>query len=522
MTGGNFLSGLMTALLLAAATGAPAQPALGVLKVSVAVTGRDQQATPIHRHALLISDNPSTAPPRRVLTQADGTFELRLPPGNYTIESDQPLAFEGRLFQWTQMVDVVAGRDAVVLLTAANADAEVSDAANTAARDDPEAYARRWLGGVAGLWTATTHASAALVDTNGLLVTSQRVIGDATAVEVQLTPAIKVAGIVLAADAARDVAVLRIDPATASLVKPVPLACESPAGPSLHVGQAIVALEVPLRRARGAATGTITRISGTGIESSLVPESGGAGGPVFSTTGAALGIVSIGDEEGRGGHAPVVPLSDVCAVLASVRGKLPSATPPATRLPVEPTKEFPAKALNAAQSHSTAPSQIASGDFDITFLTPQQVMVARNRGVKDFGNWSEYVGDVLPVVMVRATPKLVEGFWAKVARGAIMTQGVALPAFKRPKSGFHRMRAFCGAAEVTPIHPLKIEYRLSASERMFEGLYVFPHDAFPPACGSVRLELFSEKEPGKADARAVDASIVQQIWTDLAPFRDLK
>ena len=57
---------------------------------------------------------------------------------------------------------------------------------------------------------------------------------------------------------------------------------------------------------------------------------------------------------------------------------------------------------------------------------------------------SDYVADIPPVLFVRVTPKMVESFWAKVARGAASTQGMAVPALKRLKSGFHRMQAFCG------------------------------------------------------------------------------
>jgi hypothetical protein len=46
-----------------------------------------------------------------------------------------------------------------------------------------------------------------------------------------------------------------------------------------------------------------------------------------------------------------------------------------------------------------------------------------------------------PVLLVRVTPKLVEGFWTNVARGAAQTQGVAIPPIKRFTSGFSRMRA---------------------------------------------------------------------------------
>ena len=70
----------------------------------------------------------------------------------------------------------------------------------------------QWQDSVVALWTPTTHASGFVIDAKGLIATSQRAIGAATSVEVQLTPAVKVAARVLVADPARDVAVLWIDP----------------------------------------------------------------------------------------------------------------------------------------------------------------------------------------------------------------------------------------------------------------------------------------------------------------------
>ena len=95
-----------------------------MLRIKVVLIDAERIATPVAHHALLISDNPATAAPRRVLTARDGTADIRLRPGNYTVESDQPVAFHGKSYQWTLMVDVVAGRDAVLELTAANAEVE--------------------------------------------------------------------------------------------------------------------------------------------------------------------------------------------------------------------------------------------------------------------------------------------------------------------------------------------------------------------------------------------------------------
>ena len=67
--------------------------------------------------------------------------------------------------------------------------------------------------------------------------------------------------------------------------------------------------------------------------------------------------------------------------------------------------------------------------------------------------------------MIRATPKMVESFWKTLLRGAAQTQGVSLPPIKRLKAGFSRMQLFCGDAEVTPIHPFKIEHRIGRMPR---------------------------------------------------------
>jgi hypothetical protein len=84
---------MLRAALVAAALAtlspiAAAGQALGVLHIKVVLLDADRKATPVPRHALLISDNPSTSTPRRIVTTLDGTADVRLRPGNYTVESD--------------------------------------------------------------------------------------------------------------------------------------------------------------------------------------------------------------------------------------------------------------------------------------------------------------------------------------------------------------------------------------------------------------------------------------------------
>jgi len=534
--------------LVAIGPGAAGQ-AVSVLHIKVVLVDADRKATPIARHALLISDNPATAAPRRIVTSIDGAADVRLPPGNYTVESDQPVAFRGKAYQWTQNVDVVAGRDAVLELTVDNAEVETASSTAATPETDPWVTLRQWHDSVVGLWTPTAHASGFLIGENGLVATNQRVLATATAVEVQISPAIKVAARVLVADAERDVAVLWIDKAAVASVRPVPLGCAD-AKPSVTDGQKIFAIQAPLLQEKGPTSGTVTQLSAHTFMSDLALSSGGAGGPVFTPSGAVIGLTSV-DERAteKRGNSRVVRIDYVCEVVAAAEPKLKTAAAPVgTRLPVEPMRAFPVEALERAtqtRAGSLSPYQISSSDFDVSLMTPvhtygaqhQSARVNRDRGkagpptdmermvvrtLMEFGSWSPYVADFPPVLLIRVTPKLVESFWTKVARGAAQTQGMAIPPIRHFKSGFSRMRAFCGDAEVTPIHPFKIEQRVSDNDGIYEGLYVFDPEALVPACGAVKLVLYSEKEPDKGETVVADANVVLRIWQDFEPYRASK
>jgi hypothetical protein len=524
---------------------------LGVLRVRIVLADADGTPAPAPRHALLISENPSSAEPRRVITGLDGAVQAKLRPGNYTVESDRPLAFRGRRYQWMQLVDIAAGRDTVLDLTAANAEVTAlgaSDAAPGAAPEsDPGFLLQQWRNSVVGIWTATTHASGFLVDAKGLVVTNQRSIGAATSAEVQLTRERKVAARVLAADAERDVAVLQIDPAAVAGVRPVPLGC-TPRGLPPAEGAELFTIGEPLRGEKDMTSGVVRGVTPKEIVTDVLLPSGSAGGPVFSANGAVVGLTSLvgGPEDTSHRDARVVRVDGVCAALASAEQAMTTGPPPrGTLLPVEPLRPFPVDALEASlerRSGSLDPYTMSSADFDITLLTPYVVHHELNastaiprttskdtrapnaelsfmRRRMEFGAWSDYVSEVWPALLIRITPRFVEGFWTKVGRIAAETQGVALPKFKRYKSGFVRLRALCGTVEVTPIHPFELESQVSERATIDEGLYVFDPGALGPHCGTVTLVLHSAAGAEQGDRRVVDPKMLEQIWLDFEPYR---
>jgi len=244
------------------------------------------------------------------------------------------------------------------------------------------------------------------------------------------------------------------------------------------------------------------------------------------TAGGLVGFTTLDDRDPDArSNARVVRIDQACEVLASAEQKMTEAMPPdATHLPLDPQRPIAPGALSAAvknRAGSLSPYPTSTAGFDLAFITPVHIYATKDqarRPVMDFGNWSEYMADYPRVLLVRVTPKVVEGLWAKVARGAAMTQGIALPPIKRAKSGFSRMRAFCGDTEVTPIHPFMIEQRISEAEAIYEGLYVFDPATLGPQCGTVKLTVYSEDAPDKGDTRAVDPKVLQQIAQDFAPL----
>jgi S1-C subfamily serine protease len=520
------------------------------LHIKVVLVDEARVATPVPRHRLLISDNPATAAPRLVVTGLDGTADVKLRPGNYTVESDRAVAFNGKAYQWTQTLDVVAGRDAVLELTVENADVGAVTASTTTAdapplEADPELLLPKYADSVVALWTPTARASGFVIDGHGLIATNQRLMGTATAAEVQLTPTLKVAATVLVADVTKDVAILRVDPTVIGSVKPVPLGCKPAETRSIAERLRIFTISSPLHQPKDLSSGTVSRVDPHRIVTDFDLSTGSAGGPVFTAEGGLIGITSVVDEKGERRHdsdSPVVRIEDACEVIAAAQKKMAGAAPGAAHLPVEPSTPFPVEALKdavARRAGSLSPYQISSSEFDVSFITPVMTYGMENqatgggrvmrggselqqgplRALMDFGSWSEYVSDYPPVLLVRITPKMVESFLASVGRAAAQTQGVAIPSIKHFKTSFSRMRVYCDGAEVLPIHPLKIEQRASETEVAYEGLYVFDPGALSPQCGSVKLTLYSEKESGKEDARVVEPRVLQQIWQDFAPYR---
>lgn len=494
---------LAVAIVLAAAPWASAQQ-LAVLHITVGLPDAGGTLIPIPRVVLLVSDNPPSGEPKRIITTADGTVDVRLRPGNYTIESDQPIAFEGKGYTWTQIVDVVNGRAATLELNARNAEIGPVTASTKTVDTGSLALFSKLQGSVIELWSSSAHATGFLVDPSGLIVTNQRGVGNAESIEVQITPAIKVAGRVLSADRLRDVAVIWINPEVAASIPALPVVCAPAAATSIE--QEIFTIVAPLLGRKDISWGR---------ESELRLAPGSSGGPVFTREGTLMGLTTDGaNEPSARASARVIPIHHACDLIASAEKKTAGMTAPAaTHLPVEPatTSVPPAASPKPRSPADVAARKISSNDFDLAFLPPMRAAERRALPgvVLDFGNWTDYVMAAPPLLFIRAMPKLEESLLMTMARGAAMTQGMAIPPIKRYKSSFRRMRAYCGESEVSPIHPFIVEHPSNEKDIVKEGLYVFDPATLGPQCASVKLVIYSEKDPERGDTRAFDPGLLK-------------
>ena len=542
------------ALLAALGTIVAAAPQAAVLRITVSVTAADGSTRAVPRHALLISDEPVTAAPQRFVTKNDGTIEAHLKPGNYIVESDTPFVFAGKSYEWAQPVTVAASGDTTLTLNAANATVESAKPGTTdspalaeaAAESAEESLLSTWQDSVVTIWTPRHAGRGVIVDARGLLVTNQRLVGTDTAVEVQFSATKKVAGRVVASDPNKTLAIVWIDPQAAASAKAMTLGYGHGDAAAVSEHDKVYSIEGSAADTKSLISGTVDRVTAHTISSDVPLGRDSNGAPLFTATGAVVAITTAADEGSVNNELSprAVRIDDARAALEEAAKQMQGATPPpATLLPVDPARPFPVEALKSAvRKRGTVQAYLVpAADFDVHIITPPMVYAAVHpqedrehfdygrddpvrgqpalRPLDDFGTWNEYVSDTPPVVLIRVTPKFGESFWTTVARGAAQTQGVAIPAIKRPKAAFGQLRLFCGDKEIAPIHPFRIEHRIGDTASIDEGFYAFDISAFAPQCGSVKMTVFSDKPQDKGDARTIDAAIVQQVWDDFAAYR---
>ena len=521
---------LLMAMLICNPNGGSApQTAPTTIKVRVLLVDKDLNQKPVPFYILNIRKVGSSDAPAVLKTDLEGRAEKQLPSGRYAISALKPIEFDGKRFSWNLDFQIT-GAEQHIDLTNDNAKIEdLPPAASapgenkSAAGGELTALFDKLKNSVVVVHSESGKGSGFLVDSTGLVVTNNHVVVSSSYLSVQFDDQRKVPARLVTANADKDVAVIRFDPAAFPEGVVAPL-LPNEAAAHLAVGQRVFTIGNPLGREKALTTGVVSKIEKDSINSDININPGNSGGPLFTMDGQVAGITT----SVLRNLASIVPVEVVRPVVDEAKkviGK--EAPPPAVLLPVEPADYFPADALRELlklDHMDTKAYFFDDGQFQVGFFTPplnyylrheQEMAAARKAARRNGGDPGaakppssalEDAVDYRPILLLRVRPKYGTAF--KV----------------RFKNGFERMRLLCGGKEITPILPGRDEFDLYDQrdrkvDTTFQGIYEYLPDAVTPACGTVVLEIYSEKDPGTPESRPVDPATVQRVWNDFEPFR---
>jgi S1-C subfamily serine protease len=542
-----------TAVLLIGALTALAQADLTTLQVEVVLIDRELNLKPVPKFTVQLTalSGASTGEKISLVTGFDGRATVELPAGRYQLATPKPIEFQGNRYSWDLEL-TLSGAEQKLELSNNNAMvAEVAPKPATPTAMSPVELFQRYQNSVVTVWSEFGHGTGFFAEASGLVLTNQHVVGPSRYLSVQFDAVRKVRAILLASDADKDVAVLWINSQAFPEAVVPPLADGQGEKATIAVGERVFTIGSPLSQRKILTTGIVSGVEERAILADLSINPGNSGGPLFDSQGVVIGLTTFREQARIGpGIAGIIRIEEAWPLLEQARQKIRGREPPSRALLlVEPTLAFPLEAIQQAvarENYDTQPYFFSKGKFDVAILTPpliyylsegstraalqeKEKRTRKQEGeesvvnpLQELRGWREYLGHYQAVIMVRARPQLRETFWSSFSRG--MAQGAGQAKF-RFRTDFHKMRLLCGEQEVMPIHPGKIAHVINeknqfvnAVDATYEGIYTYPPDAISPDCRGVRLELYSEKEPEKAEIKELSPDVVRRIHSDFEPY----
>lgn len=543
--------------ILSICMSAHTQSDLRKIDVRVILVDKDlnQKAVPHLALVLIAVDGNSPDISLSAKTDFGGNATFQAPPGKYRLTTPEGVDFQGRHFAWNMEITVNEERFVLDLSNDNARIAELSSPEPERKVDDLTSMFQKHKTSVVTVWSEIGSGTGFIVDPAGLVMTNQHVIGPSEVVSVQFDARRKVAAKVLAFDAQRDVAILFADLSVFPEATTAPIAAQK-IGVIAVEGERVFTIGSPLGLRKIITSGIVSKVEAHAILSDVNINHGNSGGPLFNSLGQVIGITTFLVPGGNGpGVAGVIRIDQTLPVLEQARKKMKDASLPSARLlPVEPSEPYPLDSLRETSSSGKfdrKPYVFTIGGFDVALGTPvleyelhaqaghaaiqQRTKRTRRPGESSKNNfeplqnlheWTEYTGEYKPVLLIQAAPQLRETFGSLVGRELVpsieMIGGAPRLKFR---TDFYKMKLLCGGKEVEPIQPGKAATVVNAhtsfvnvSDATYVGIYSYPPDAISPACGSVSLQLFSEKEPGRPESKELDPRSINRIWNDFRPY----
>lgn len=493
-----------------------------------------------------------------VKTQLDGSAEVTLPAGAYTVSTAKPVDFDGRHYSWSLRV-TLTGAAQTIDLSNENATAEDNAAAapprsSGASSNDLTEQFKKLKNTVVTVISESGHGTGFFVDGKGLVLTNQHVVAQSEYLAVQFDREHKIAARLIAADAQKDVALLWVNMSALPSARPAVLARSTGGSALVQEGERVFTIGSPLSLDKIITTGIVSKVDAHTIMSDININPGNSGGPLFNNAGHVIGLTTFGTGAEHGpGVSGVVRIEEALPLLEKNRSNTTGTPPPAALLPVAPLTPYPVEGLKAAlqgEKFDPRPYYFTAGDFEVAFSTPpfdyrekeedrlraERTQKKRNRRDSNSSDaaqqdadredaprdWESETGGLRAVIGIYALPKVREGFGSALSRSLRNGYGAANLKFK---TDFRSMKLFCGEKEVQPIHPGRIPLTVNVhnasvklEDSTYKGAYFYPPDAINPQCGTVKLAIYSSKGDEPV-FKTLDDKTTSRIWSDFDAFR---
>ena len=499
---------------------------------------------------------------RRVSTSFDGSATVTLPPGDYTVVSENSVTLEDKAFTWEHEFKVEAGKETSVELSNDNAKITrgVSDSSLPRRRVSETAELFKTLrDGVVTIEGELQTGTGFIFDEKGLVLTNYHVIDESTEIRVRFDKQTAVKARLLAKDVDRDLAVLQIDLRSFTGSKVLKLAAANAAEPPVFEGEQVFTIGSPANQEKILSTGIVSKVEERAIISDINFSAGSSGGPLFNSVGEIVGVMTFKvkdrKEKGDSGLAGIVRIEETSDLAAKAR-ELAAAkgTPSGTLMPNIPEGTFPVETIKTAvRSKNFLPKEYVSDvkNYQVRYMTPvykfymiekdriESLKIREKRNkykgkldtvdmFRDLSVWSEYAGELMPVVDILALPEtMATGKSMALSAITTLTVGISTPLDVHYKADFSQMKLLCDGHEVTPLRRSKTEierdlqsYYKTKKRFTYAGVYTYPYDIFAPGrCTQMVVHVFSEEDIETPIVSTVTDAIKNRIWTDFSDFR---
>jgi S1-C subfamily serine protease len=299
---------------------------------------------------------------------------------------------------------------------------------------------RRLKGGVCTVYGDDGQGSGFLVDSLGIILTNDHVVGGASRIRVKFDDSTRVQAVFLTSDDKKDVAAIRVNPGVVAGYPVLPLASASDS--MVFEGEKVIAIGSPLNQEKIMTTGIVSKVEPTALITDVNINHGNSGGPLLNMDGEVLAINTFGDFSTQGGPgvSGSVMITQAVAVLGRARSAMDSvAVPEARRLPIASRIPFPVDSLRAVaefEKFERGPyevsNRVSTGKFNVVVVTPvydawrgwrSNVELAKStkkreqKGglqaaqtydpMRQMRDWMRYAGnDYAPVVTIQMAPKM--------------------------------------------------------------------------------------------------------------------